>query len=117
MKPIALTLVFVSVAGPVLAQQARQDTSSPQPDSGASGNAENVTVTASRVNMMGKAITASQETVTEKELDLRPVYRVEQLLEADPGLVVTMHSGEGKASQYLIRGYNRMLRRSAISAP
>lgn len=67
---------------------------------------ETVTVTASRLNMMGRAITASQGTVTKKELDLRPVYRVGQLLEAVPGLVVTAHSGEGKANQYLIRGYN-----------
>ncbi|MCQ8279722.1 TonB-dependent receptor [Acetobacteraceae bacterium KSS8] len=65
-----------------------------------------VTVTASRLDMMGRAITASQGTVTKKELDLRPVYRVGQLLEAVPGLVVTVHSGEGKANQYLIRGYN-----------
>ena len=56
--------------------------------------------------MMGKAITASQGTITRKELQLRPVYRVGQLLEAVPGLIVTVHSGEGKANQYLIRGYN-----------
>jgi hypothetical protein len=28
------------------------------------------------------------------------------LFESIPGLVVTIHSGEGKAQQYLIRGYN-----------
>ncbi|HEV7386562.1 MAG TPA: TonB-dependent receptor, partial [Phenylobacterium sp.] len=37
---------------------------------------------------------------------LRPVYRVGQLLESTPGLVVTAHSGEGKANQYLVRGFN-----------
>jgi outer membrane receptor for Fe3+-dicitrate len=65
-----------------------------------------VVVTASRVNLLGVAQTASQGTVTKKELDLRPVYRVGQLLETTPGLVVTVHSGEGKANQYLVRGYN-----------
>jgi outer membrane receptor protein involved in Fe transport len=65
-----------------------------------------VVVTASRVNMLGKAETASQGTITEKELELRPVYRVGQLLETTPGLVVTVHSGEGKANQYLLRGFN-----------
>ena len=29
-----------------------------------------------------------------------------QLLESVPGLVVTVHSGEGKANQYLVRGFN-----------
>ncbi len=65
-----------------------------------------VTVTTSRVNLLGTAATASQGSVTEQELDLRPAYRVGQLLESVPGLVVTVHSGEGKANQYLARGFN-----------
>jgi hypothetical protein len=65
-----------------------------------------VTVTASRLNLLGTATTASQGSVTEQELDLRPAYRVGQLLESVPGLVVTVHSGEGKANQYLARGFN-----------
>jgi outer membrane receptor for ferrienterochelin and colicin len=70
-----------------------------------SGLAE-VTVTASRLNLLGTADTASQGSVTQEELDLRPAYRVGQLLESVPGLVVTVHSGEGKANQYLARGFN-----------
>ena len=65
-----------------------------------------VVVTASRVDLLGTADTASQGTVTQKEIELRPVYRVGQLLETTPGLVVTVHSGEGKAQQYLLRGFN-----------
>jgi hypothetical protein len=65
-----------------------------------------VTVTASRLSLLGTATTASQGSVTEQELDLRPAYRVGQLLESVPGLVVTVHSGEGKANQYLARGFN-----------
>ena len=71
-----------------------------------SGDLSEVTVTASRLNLLGTATTASQGSVTEEELDLRPVYRVGQLLESVPGLVVTVHSGEGKANQYLARGFN-----------
>jgi outer membrane cobalamin receptor len=67
---------------------------------------QEVTVTASRVDLLGTATTASQGSVTEQELDLRPAYRVGQLLESVPGLVVTVHSGEGKANQYLARGFN-----------
>ncbi|HEX5264454.1 MAG TPA: TonB-dependent receptor [Phenylobacterium sp.] len=65
-----------------------------------------VVVTASRLDLLGVATTASQGSVTQKELSLRPVYRVGQLLESTPGLVVTAHSGEGKANQYLVRGFN-----------
>lgn len=68
--------------------------------------ASDIVVTASRSDRLGTAETASQGTVTPRELDLRPVYRVGQLLEATPGLIVTAHSGEGKANQYLIRGFN-----------
>jgi outer membrane receptor protein involved in Fe transport len=71
-----------------------------------SGHLSEVVVTASRVNLIGTATTASQGAVTEQELDLRPAYRVGQLLESVPGLVVTVHSGEGKANQYLTRGFN-----------
>ena len=65
-----------------------------------------VVVTASRVDLLGQASTASQGSITQKEVELRPIYRASQLFESIPGLVVTIHSGEGKAQQYLIRGYN-----------
>ena len=56
--------------------------------------------------MLGSAGTASEGSITQEELELRPAYRVGQLLESVPGLVVTVHSGEGKANQYLARGFN-----------
>ncbi|RAK56213.1 TonB-dependent receptor [Phenylobacterium soli] len=65
-----------------------------------------VVVTASTQDVLGKAATASEGVITKQELELRPVYRVGQLLETVPGLVVTVHSGEGKANQYLLRGFN-----------
>jgi outer membrane receptor protein involved in Fe transport len=49
---------------------------------------------------------ASQMTVTGEELNARPVARPGEILEAVPGLIVTQHSGEGKANQYFLRGYN-----------
>ena len=65
-----------------------------------------VVVTASRVDLLGKAITASQGSVTKQELELRPIYRIGQLYETVPGLVVTVHSGESKANQYELRGFD-----------
>jgi len=50
--------------------------------------------------------TANQGTVTQKQIEARPNYRPGELLEAAPGLIVTQHSGEGKANQYFLRGIN-----------
>jgi outer membrane receptor protein involved in Fe transport len=49
---------------------------------------------------------ASEMQVTGTEINARPVTRPGEILEAAPGLVVTQHSGEGKANQYFLRGYN-----------
>jgi hypothetical protein len=65
-----------------------------------------ITVTAQRLQLLGTALTASEGIVTDEELQLLPAYRPGQLLETVPGLIVTLHSGEGKANQYLMRGYN-----------
>jgi outer membrane receptor protein involved in Fe transport len=40
------------------------------------------------------------------EIAARPVARIGEALEAAPGLIVTQHSGEGKANQYFLRGFN-----------
>jgi outer membrane receptor protein involved in Fe transport len=75
-------------------------------EAAAKGSVSEVVVTASTVDLLGQATTSSEGAVTKQELELRPVYRVGQLLETVPGLVVTVHSGEGKANQYLLRGFN-----------
>jgi len=67
---------------------------------------EEVVVTAERLGLIGTATTASEGVVVNDELALAPTYRPGQLLETVPGLDVTAHSGEGKANQYLLRGYN-----------
>jgi hypothetical protein len=67
---------------------------------------DEITVTAQRIDLIGKASTASEGIVADNEVQLTPAYRPGQLLETVPGLIVTLHSGEGKANQYLLRGYN-----------
>src|ERR1700716_2502314 len=49
---------------------------------------------------------ASQITIAGEELNARPVTRPGEILEAVPGLIVTQHSGDGKANQYFLRGFN-----------
>lgn len=70
------------------------------------GDLPEITVTAERLGLIGAAATASEGIVVNDELALTPAYRPGQLLETVPGLAVTLHSGEGKANQYLMRGYN-----------
>ncbi len=67
---------------------------------------DTVTVTAERLGLLGTASTASEGVVDDQELQLTPAYRPGQVLETVPGLIVTLHSGEGKANQFLMRGYN-----------
>lgn len=54
----------------------------------------------------GEAGMASEITISGDEINARPVSRPGEVLEAVPGLIVTQHSGEGKANQYFLRGYN-----------
>ncbi|MBC9879619.1 TonB-dependent receptor [Bradyrhizobium sp. INPA01-394B] len=49
---------------------------------------------------------ASEMHVSGEKLNQRPATRPGEVLEAVPGLIVTQHSGEGKANQYFLRGYN-----------
>lgn len=65
-----------------------------------------VEVQSSRNSVLGEAGTANEGVVTQQQLDARTVYRPGELLEAVPGLVVSQHSGEGKANQFYLRGFN-----------
>ncbi|WP_082080098.1 TonB-dependent receptor [Cupriavidus basilensis] len=49
---------------------------------------------------------ASEGYVTREQLETRPLLRPGELLETVPGLIVTQHSGDGKANQYFLRGFN-----------
>ncbi|WP_454623687.1 TonB-dependent receptor [Bradyrhizobium cenepequi] len=44
--------------------------------------------------------------ISGEEVNALPVSRVGEALEVVPGLIVTQHSGEGKANQYFLRGFN-----------
>ena len=56
--------------------------------------------------LSGAADSASQGSVTRGRIEARPAHRPAELLETTPGLIVTQHSGEGKATQYFLRGVN-----------
>ncbi|MGH7727501.1 MAG: TonB-dependent receptor plug domain-containing protein [Vulcanimicrobiaceae bacterium] len=58
-----------------------------------------------QVNLVGKAFGASVGTIGPEEIATRPMLRPAELLEQIPGLVISQHSGEGKANQYYLRGF------------
>src|SRR5262245_47879556 len=62
---------------------------------------------AAPANQRAPITTASERTVSGAEVNAFPVTRPAEALEqAVPGLVITQHSGEGKANQYFLRGFN-----------
>jgi hypothetical protein len=67
---------------------------------------DTVKVTGRIDDLRGGAATASEGRVGAADLRLRPIARDGELLESVPGLIVTQHSGEGKANQYFVRGFN-----------
>ena len=65
-----------------------------------------VTVEGHYDNAVGTSDAASQGIIIGKLLQDIPLLRPGEVLEAIPGLVVAQHSGDGKANQYFLRGYN-----------
>jgi len=90
--------VFGTVALAVLPVHAQQDGSEPALDT--------VVVEGHHDNAVGTSDAASEGTVTSKLVEDRPALRPGEVLEFVPGMIVTQHSGDGKANQYYLRGFN-----------
>lgn len=88
----AATALALSLVGPALA-------------GGVPVELDPVTVRGSQT-LQSAARSATEGYVTEEQLAERPISRAGELLEFVPGLMVTQHSGEGKANQYFLRGLN-----------
>ena len=67
---------------------------------------QEVTVSSSSQDLIGLADSATEGTVTARQLANRPLLRPAEVMETIPGMVVTQHSGDGKANQYFLRGFN-----------
>jgi hypothetical protein len=57
-------------------------------------------------DLVGIAQSSSQGAITAEQLDARPIMRSGEVLETVPGVIISQHSGEGKANQYYLRGFN-----------
>jgi TonB-dependent Receptor Plug Domain len=64
---------------------------------------EPITVVATGISNM---TAASAGDISQEQLQSQPLLRPAAVLENVPGLIVTQHSGEGKANQYFLRAFN-----------
>ncbi|HVT57856.1 MAG TPA: TonB-dependent receptor [Thermoanaerobaculia bacterium] len=63
-------------------------------------------VTGRASDMLGIAESATEGVTGLRELEQRPILRPGEVLETVPGLMISQHSGDGKANQYYLRGFN-----------
>ena len=89
-----LLAVALAAAAP-----SKQDAVPPPPDN-------SIVVVGRQEDLTGFATSANQGTVSAADLALRPVLRPGEVVEEIPGVIITQHSGSGKANQYFLRGFN-----------
>jgi len=77
-----------------------------QPSTAPEGRAQTITIKGHYDNAVGTSDAASQGVIERELLKSRPALRPGEVLEFVPGLIVTQHSGDGKANQYFLRGFN-----------
>ncbi|HEX4962866.1 MAG TPA: TonB-dependent receptor [Thermoanaerobaculia bacterium] len=120
-----LTLALALIAGPAAWCQAPEPTPQPAPQEAEKTEAQKqeeaqkkakddtrlqvydeIQVTSRASDMLGVADSASQGVTGHEDLERRPILRPGELLETVPGVIITQHSGGGKANQYFLRGFN-----------
>ena len=100
-QPTPLLALALSLLAPDLAAQVR-----PATDSARARVLDTMRVVGRSDDLIGRASSASEGLVGAVDLRARPILREGELLETVPGLIVTQHSGDGKANQYFVRGFN-----------
>lgn len=101
MKPPYFPSVYLALFTASISAQETNPPVDPSPQTLAA-----LVVTGKAESLIGIAPSASRGQVNSKELLDRPYLRRGELLEAVPGIVITQHSGDGKANQYFVRGFN-----------
>jgi outer membrane receptor protein involved in Fe transport len=103
--PLALLLSIAGLSFEVHAQDQAAPATPAEAGEAASGvqTLQAIDVTATGVSQMNAA---SMGDVTQNEIQNEPLLRPAAVLENVPGLIVTQHSGEGKANQYFMRAFN-----------
>ena len=96
-------LAWADTAAPQAAEASSSDTSESQKGT---TQLPEIVVEERSDSMLGVAESSTQGTIGAQQLEDRPVSRPGEVLEAMPGVIVTQHSGDGKANQYFLRGFN-----------
>jgi hypothetical protein len=102
--PGVAAILLACLTSPLLAQA--DSTRRPGRDSTKAIPIDTITVVGRANDLIGRAGSASEGRVGAVDLRSRPISREGELLETVPGMIVTQHSGEGKANQYFVRGFN-----------
>ncbi len=97
--PFVSVIAGCAVAQCAIAQEAQQQLAQAQ-------QLERVEIIGNYNNGVGTSNAASQGSVTTKLIESRPTLRPAEVLEFVPGLIISQHSGDGKANQYYLRGFN-----------
>src|SRR3954470_21193976 len=100
---ICAALGGILLSSPARAQAGGPDAGSPP---GPAEYGEEIEVTAHYENAVGTSDAASAGRITRQLVEDRPILRPGEVLELVPGLIITQHSGAGKANQYFLRGFN-----------
>ena len=99
--PIRRTLCALACIAPLASTSVNAQSSTPPAPS-----SQSITITGNYDNAVGSSDAASQGVIQRELLKSRPALRPGEVLEFVPGLIVTQHSGDGKANQYFLRGFN-----------
>jgi outer membrane receptor protein involved in Fe transport len=70
------------------------------------GRPEEIVVRGRGDSLVGTSDAASQGTIGAEQLRERTLSRPGEVLETVPGVIITQHSGSGKANQFFLRGFN-----------
>jgi hypothetical protein len=97
-RSLGIFLLAIS-GGSSVAQSVSNSTSEP-------ASLSAIVVTATLDNSIGTSDSASAGVIDGDRLNEIPLLRPADVLENIPGMVVTQHSGSGKANQYYLRGFN-----------
>lgn len=108
---LTCTIAWCVAATELAAQRAADTTTTTARADSATSTTAPATLRTVRVrgradDLIGMATTASQGRVGRTDLRLRPLQREGEILEAVPGMILTQHSGDGKANQMVVRGFN-----------
>jgi hypothetical protein len=105
-QPAARTNSGETTVTPKITQKAPSPSAATATNSAATTELPEVVVKGRAEDLLGQATTASEGAIGEPDLKDLPLLRRGELLETVPGMVVTQHSGDGKANQYFLRGFN-----------